>query len=79
MTLLDNNMPLPEFAKRAGVKADTLRSAMREASKKNRPFPLGYAYFTGKSWVYVIPRKPAEFFLSNGRLPDDEVNLGTDY
>ncbi len=72
-------MSLPEFAKRAGVKADTLRAAMREASKKNRPFPLGYAYFTGKSWVYIIPRKPAEFFLLNGRLPDDEVNLGTDY
>lgn len=75
----NNNMSLPEFAKRAGVKADTLRAAMREASKKNRPFPLGYAYFTGKSWVYIIPRKPAEFFLLNGRLPDDEVNLGTDY
>lgn len=79
MRRMDNNMPLPEFAKRAGIKADSLRDAMREATRKNRPFPLGFAYSTGKSWVYVIPREPAEFFLSHGRLPDSEVMLDTDY
>ena len=79
MRQMDNNMPLPEVAKRAGLKADSLRAAMREATKKNRPFPLGYAFFTGKSWVYIIPRAPAEFFLTHGRLPDSEVTLATDY
>jgi hypothetical protein len=52
---------------------------MREAAKANKPFFMGYAYHTGKEWRYIIPREPAEFFLTHGRLPDSEVYLQKDY
>lgn len=73
-------MPVNEFCGRLGIKnPESFRKAMRSAAMKNRPFFLGYAYFTGKEWRYIIPREPAEFFLTHGRLPDSEVMLNTDY
>lgn len=73
-------MPVEEFCKRLGIKnPESFRKGMRAAAMKNRPFFLGYAYFTGKEWRYIIPREPAEFFLTHGRLPDEAVYLDEEY
>ena len=73
-------MPVNEFCGRLGIKnPESFRKAMRSAAMKNRPFFLGYAYFTGKEWRYIIPREPAEFFLTHGRLPDEAVFLEDEY
>ena len=73
-------MPVNEFCGRLGIKnPESFRKAMRSAAMKNRPFFLGYAYFTGKEWRYIIPRELAEFFLTHGRLPDEAVYLDEDY
>lgn len=73
-------MPVTEFCKRLGIlNPESFRKGMREAAKANKPFFMGYAYHTGKEWRYIIPREPAEFFLTHGRLPDSEVYLQKEY
>lgn len=77
---MSGNMTVTEFTSRLGLtNPEAFRKGMREAAKNNRPFFMGYAYYTGREWRYIIPRKPAEYFIEHGRLPDEEVILNDDY
>ena len=59
-------MSVPEFSRRSGMDVETIRKQMRK-----KRFPLGFAIKgEGGSWVYHIPREPAEHYLRTGRLPE---------
>ena len=66
------SMSAEEFARRSEVSPTTIRYSLIRGD-----FPLGFAVkCAGGGHAFIIPRGPAEYFLSTGRFLEEKGGEG---
>lgn len=62
------SMSPEEFARRSGASPTTIRNSLIRGD-----FPLGFAIkCAGGGYSFIIPRRPAEYFIETGRFMESK-------